>query len=211
MRPISVTVGPLATANAAIIAASQQPLAAGNLTLVGGGAVTLDKPRRVLISNAGTDTSVTFTVYGTDARGRSISASLAGATAGNSVYTVLDYLTVTRVAVSAATASAVTVGTNGIASSRLIFLDHYGYPQVALQCVPTGTVNYTVQQTLDDPAKIGIENVTWVSHSDTAFVGATGTVQGNYAYLPRATRVLLNSGTGSVKLTALQAGKPNTR
>jgi hypothetical protein len=211
MRPISVTVGPLATANAAIIAASQQPLAAGNLTLVGGGTVTLDTPRRVLITDVGTDTSVIFTVYGTDARGRPISESLAGATAGNSVYTVLDYLTVTRIAVSAATASTITVGTNGIASSRWVMLDHYSFPQVALQCVPTGTANFTVQQSLDDPAKVGFANVTWVNHSDSNLVGATATVQGNYAYLPRVARILLNSGTGSVKLTVLQAGTPNTR
>jgi hypothetical protein len=214
MRYNPVTVGPLVSANSSNISGSHSYAGAVDVTLDGAlvtaGVTYLDKPRRVLITSAGDDHLITFTIYGTNAMGHAISEALTGATAGNSVYSVLDYFTVTRIATSAATAGAVTVGTNGIASSVPVFLDHYGYSQVAIQCNPTGTVNYTVQQTLDDPNRSDPALAVWVNHSDTNLVGATTVIQGNYAYLPRCMRVLLNSGSGSVKMTVIQAGTPTT-
>ena len=214
MRFKPVTVGPLATAGTTKISTAQSYAGAGDLildgTLVTDGVATLDKPRRVLITSSGTDTSKTFTVYGTNHGGNAISESLAGGSSGSPVYTVLDYATVTRISISAASAGTVSVGTNGIASSKPIFLDHYGYAQVAIQVDVTGTANYTVQQTLDDPNADALAAVVWVDHGDTNLVGATSTAQGNYAFLPRCTRILLNSGTGSVKMTVIQAGTPTT-
>jgi hypothetical protein len=212
MRYNPITVGPLITASATKISASHTYGAAGDLTLDGAavtaGVAYLDKARRVLISCAGDDSATTFTIYGTNAQGHAISEALLGASAGSSVYSVLDYLTVTQITISAASAGAVTVGTNTIASSIPVFLDHYGYAQTAIQVTVTGTVNYTVQQTLDDPNRTDPALVTWINHSDVNFVAATATVQGNYAYPPRCTRVTLNSGTGSVKMTVIQSGTP---
>lgn len=94
----------------------------------------------------------------------------------------------------------------GAKSSNPILLDYFCLPAVSLQVVVTGTVDYTVEQTLDDPA---VSGATWFSHPDTNLVSQTVNRQGNYAYTPRATRITLNSGTGSVAFTVLQAGTLN--
>jgi len=43
----------------------------------------------------------------------------------------------------------------GAKASNPAVLDYYGRPEVAIQVVVTGTVNYTVQQTLDNPLTPG--------------------------------------------------------
>jgi len=211
MRPISVTVGPLAAASANNICLSQTPLAAGALTINGAlataGVATLDKPRRVLFTfAAGEATNGTvMTITGTDWNGNKATETVAGVNIGTA-QTVYDYATVTAISINKAAAGAMTVGTNGVASSRPIFLDPWALPQVALEVDTTGTANSTVQQSLNDPNAAGYVNVNWINHADTNLVGITGNVQGNYAYAPVVVRLLLNSGTGSAKLTATQAG-----
>jgi hypothetical protein len=75
----------------------------------------------------------------------------------------------------------------------------------AIQCTVSGTANYTVQQTLDDPnsliSPVAAALVSWVNHPDTNLVGASTTVQGNYGYAPVFAKVTLNSGTGVVTAT----------
>lgn len=213
MIPRTVTVGPLASAAANNIAASQTPGAAGNLTLNGvlvtNGVAVLGNPRRVLFTPTGAEAGngTVWTIYGTDWNGNSISEAVAGVNNPSTAQSLYDYATVTRIAVNKAQAGAVTVGTSGIASSRPIFLDTFAPAPTALQVTVVGTVNYTVQQSLDDPNKIvgGYAAMTWVNHPDSALVAATATAQGNYAYLPVCTRIVLNSGTGSVTMTTNQA------
>jgi hypothetical protein len=206
MRPIIVTVGPLAAASAYNIALSQTPTNAVTLNgaAVTGGVAVLDTPRRVLITT--TDTTHTFTITGTNAAGMVQSESFL--IAGGSTASQLDYKTVSSVAVSGTASAAVTVGTNGVASSAWVRFDNWAPAPVAIQLTASGTVNYTVQQTLDDPNSptnpVAAALVTWVATSDTAAVGATGSVQTNYAYAPVYARVLLNSGSGSVTGTFLQ-------
>ena len=108
-------------------------------------------------------------------------------------------------------ATTLTVGTNTVASSPWIRFDDYAAnAQVALQVNVTGTVNYTVQTTMDDPNDFSrnIYNnpagVVWVDSSDTALVGATATKAGSFAIAPLYARVVLNSGTGSIVATMRQ-------
>lgn len=209
MTPIRLTVGALATADDDGICASQTPSGAGNLTIAGalasGGSVTLDKPRRILVTTGSDESAKTLTIYGTNWYGQSITETMTGPNATTG-YTTYDFATVTRVAVSAAFTGAVKVGTNGIASSPPIFLDPYGLGPTSIQVVVSGTVNYTIQQSLDDPNSVGYTSTTWVSHPDTAVAAATASAQSNYAYAPRVARLLLNSGTGSATLTIIQSG-----
>ncbi len=211
MRSIIVTVGPLVTAAANNIAASQTPGAAGNLTLTAAAiaGTVPDVARRVLFTPVGAEATngTVWTLSGTDWNNNSISEAVNGTNAPTTAQTVYDYKTVAQIAVNKAQAGAVTVGTDGVASSRPIFLDTFAPAPTSIQVTVVGTVNYTVQQSLDNPNSItgGYTAVTWVSHPDSALVGATGTAQGNYAYLPYITRVLLNSGTGSVTMTVIQA------
>ena len=93
----------------------------------------------------------------------------------------------------------------GAKNSAPAVLDYYGRPEVSLQVVVTGTATYTVQQTLDNPLDANA-TVTWFDHPDTNLVSQTVNRQGNYAYIPTAVRVRLNSGSGSVRLTVTQAG-----
>ena len=93
----------------------------------------------------------------------------------------------------------------GVKNSAAAVLDYYGRPEVSLQAVVTGTANYTIQQTLDNPLEVGV-TPTWFNHPDTNLVAQTVNRQGNYAYIPTAVRVVLNSGSGSVRLTITQAG-----
>lgn len=212
MQPITVTVGSLAAASANNIALSQTVTGAANATLNGalvtGGVAYLDKPRRVLITNVGNDSGITFTVYGTWLGGQTISETVQG-TSGSSVATTLDFATVTRVATSGSTsASGITVGTNGVAGSRWIRLDSWADAQTAIQCNATGTVNYTVQVTMDDPNSptnpIAVGDVTWLNTNDSDAVTAIGDVFTNFDWTPTYARILLNSGTGSVSGTFAQ-------
>lgn len=94
----------------------------------------------------------------------------------------------------------------GAKNSAAIPLDYFGRPEFSLQVSVTGTVSYTVQQTLDDPQTVASGSIVWVNHPDTNLVAATATKQGNYAYIPAAVRIVLNSGAGSVVFTVIQAG-----
>lgn len=96
-----------------------------------------------------------------------------------------------------------TVSVTGAGSSAPIPLDIHGRSEISLQVDVTGTVNFTVEQTLDDPADVA---AVWFSHPDAALVGSTASKQGNYAYVPRAVRVTNNSGSGTSKLIVIQSG-----
>jgi hypothetical protein len=213
MRPITVSVGPLAAASATNIRTASAIAGAGAVTLngslVSSGVATLDTQRRVLFTSAGNDSGITFTISGTNNNKDLISETLTGGNA-TGVYTVLDYKTVTSVTASGASAGNVSIGTNGVAGSPWVMLDPWAYAPVAAQLNVSGTVNYTLQQTLDDPNDptnpVTPANMTWINCADTTVVGVTASAQTNYAFAPRYVRVLLNSGTGSVTGTFIQLG-----
>lgn len=215
MRPIVSTVGPLVAGSANNIATSQTPGAAGPLTLngttVSGGVARLDNARRVLITTA--DTTHVFTVTGTTPTGSVISETVGPIT--TSAYTTQDFYTVTSVTINGAATAAVTVGTNGIASTPWVRLDEWASPDVSIQCNVSGTVNYTVQATNDDPNSptnpVLPQNVSWVNSPDTNAVAATSAQRTGYgpllaygALTPIFVRATLNSGSGSVSMTVVQ-------
>ena len=81
MRPIVVSVGPLANASANNIATSQTPTSGTALTLNGSlvvsGVAVLDKPRRVLLTYGNEASNRTLVVVGTNVSGNSITETLA--------------------------------------------------------------------------------------------------------------------------------------
>lgn len=187
---------------------------AGAITVGHYNTATLDLARQVRVTSGGNDTGITFTISGTDWSGQPISEALTGAS-GSTADSALDYKTLTSISTSGAVATTVTVGTNGVAHSPWVLFDPYAATSpISIQCTPSAAgANYTVQQTLDNPTSLGnltlygnLSGVTWVNHPDSNLVGATTTVQGNYAYQPAFARVLLNSGNGSVSATFIQAG-----
>jgi hypothetical protein len=203
MRPLTVTVGPLAAASANAICLSQTPNA-GNLTLngalVSGGVATLDNPRRVLITTAGNESAKTFTITGTNYNGLGQSETLTGPNVGT-VQSVLDYKTITSVSISANAAGAVTVGTSDVASSPWVRFDDYAPSLVSIQCTVSGSVTYSVQQTLQDPNSptdpVAATALTWINTSDTAAVNAKASLQTSYQYAPTFARITTTAGAGS--------------
>jgi hypothetical protein len=207
MRPVTITVGPLAAASATKVAANQVVTGAAAMTLTAS-PVVLDVPRHILVTNVGNDTGITFTITGTTFGGNVISETLTG-TSGSSVATVNDFATVTSVVTSGSTsASGASVGTNGVAGSSWVRFDDFAPSNTSIQCNVSGTVNYTIQSTLDDPNSatnpVAVNAVTWVNSSDSNVVSASATKQSNFLFAPIFARVLLNSGTGSVTATFIQ-------
>jgi hypothetical protein len=93
----------------------------------------------------------------------------------------------------------------GTGTTAVAPLDIHGRPEISLQVVVEGTVNYTVQQTLDNVFNPAITPV-WFPHPDINLVSQAANRQGNYAYVPAAVRLVVNSGSGSARLTIVQAG-----
>ena len=95
-----------------------------------------------------------------------------------------------------------TVSKTGTGSSSALVMNTNVSPfNVGFGVVVTGTVNYTVQHTFDDPA-VGF--TTWFSHPTIA--GKTDNQDGNYAFPVTGVKVLVNSGDGTATMNLLQAG-----
>ena len=132
--PMSLGVGPLGRVynfdvvpvalNTSGVAASQTPGAAGNLTLTAGTGTTsvtrpdntvvvqLDTPRAVTVTAAGANTA-TFTIYGYDQYGQSMTQTIA-APSTSTVATAKAFSQVSRIAISGAAGSAITAGFNNV-------------------------------------------------------------------------------------------------
>ena len=105
--------------------------------------------------------------------------------------------------------TSVSDASGGVKYSNPVRFDDYAPSNISIQCTVTGTVNYTVQTTLDDPNSpdnpVAVGSMTWVDSSDSAVVGATATKQSNFLFAPTFARIKLNSGTGSVTATFIQS------
>ena len=100
----------------------------------------------------------------------------------------------------------VVVSKTGTGSSSVVPLDHYQSPfNVGFGVVVSGTVNYTIQHTFDDVFNASVTPV-WFNHPTIASLAVNA--DGNYAFPVRAIKVLVNSGSGTATLTAIQAGMP---
>jgi hypothetical protein len=175
----------------------------GAITVGAYGTATLDTARRVLWTTGGNDTGITATIIGNNASGYPQTEVLTGVS-GTTTYTQLDFLTISSILLSGAAATTAIFGTNGVASSPWAQFDEYGVMgPTSIQVDGSGTVSWTVQQTLNDPNSatnaVNAYQVDWVSHPDSALVASTTTtgVQGNYAYPPKWARVLMNSNGGT--------------
>lgn len=95
-------------------------------------------------------------------------------------------------------------------ASDWVYFDQWSTGQAAVQVDVTGTVNYTVQTTFDDPNSptnpVAVGSVTWLPASDTNLVSANAAKSGLLSPVPVFARVLLNSGDGSLTATFTQLG-----
>jgi hypothetical protein len=178
-----------------IISITTSGSTAAAITVGSYGAATMDTPRQVLITTA---SAISFTITGTDWAGAAISETVTNS--GASVASVLSYATVTSISASAAGTS-ITVGTNGVAYSPWWKTDSFALPYVSIQCTVTGTVNYTIQMSNDDPTAVNTgaatpATMTWLSNL-SPINGATASAQATMSPIFIWYRVLLNSETAA--------------
>lgn len=224
----SVVILQLVAAVANGIALSQQPAAAGALTLNGSlvtaGVAQMDVARRVVIASNGNDAAVVFTVNGTNQSGAPIISTVTGLNA-SSAFTALDFLTVTSVTSSTATAGNITVGTNTTASSPWV-LDNLFVASWNLNVAVSlpggnGTATYTVEHTQDDPNDTGatltavpqqfsMEARSYVpplAWPNPVLVNMNS--NGEYQFIGHpifAHRLTITAGTGEVVMQSIQSG-----
>lgn len=87
-------------------------------------------------------------------------------------------------------------------SSALVMNTNISPFNVGFGVKVTGTIDYTVQHTFDDP---GVGFTTWYSHPTIA--SKTDNQDGNYAFPVTGIKILVNSVSGgSVTLSVVQAG-----
>jgi hypothetical protein len=162
MLPVAITKS-LIAGSANCIGLSQS-VAAGAGALLNGGSVVagipgsgpfgaiptqavLDTQRRVVIVSGGNDSANTAHIYGKRGGGQPINEILA-LTNGGTAVSVLDYEIVTGVTPAAATASTITIGTNGTGSTDWIVPNSYLTPfSEAIATEVSGTVAYNIETT----------------------------------------------------------------
>lgn len=194
----------------AILSVTPSGNTASTVTVGSMGFATLDTARRVLFTPGASGTARTIALSGTDWSGTPISETVSIDSGGDTVYSVLDYLTVTSAVISGTTGQAISIGTNGVTSSPWINLDPWAVGTVSGQCAVTGTVNYTVQVSDDDPDSyanpVARSVVTWDSNT-AGVIAATASTAFGFSSAPLWVRVLLNSETGTtafVRMTLAQ-------
>lgn len=205
--PQRITLGPLAASNAALIAASQTPVSGTPLTLTG---TQPDMARRILLTYGNEGSARTLLVAGTNHTGNNISETLAVPSGGSgTVATLNDYLTVTALTpAGSGWTAAVTVGTNGVASSPWRMIDWMlSGSDVGIVINISGTLNVDAQFTYDDPNNvIGNSNVPPVAIGMPGMIGITSSLNGDMPNSAWAWRIQVNSGSGSLNAACIQTG-----
>lgn len=205
MRPISFTRSQPA-ASGTSVAAAQLLNASGVITLngalVSGGVATLTVPA-VLTAFSEKSATVNFVVTGTAPNGASQTETLA-VTASGTVTGSLSFATVTSVVADAATSATISLGNGVPGYTAWIPLDIYTPNQVTnISAKASGTVNYSVEYTNEDPFNTGIQQLA-VPHPAGSLTAATGDETQFTTTLMRAVRLKINSGNGSVRFTCVQ-------
>ena len=218
MRTQTVTLS-LSNSSVNCLAAAQSLAGAGNVTLNGssvtGGVGTLSATnctgRRVLLTSAANDSTLTWTISGTSPAGYAQTETLAG---GNTAAVTSggDYATVTTIAASKATAGNITIGTSGVGSTGWKALNTFEGPyNVNFQTnLVSGSANWTIQYTLDQDIATS-SNLPGINAWNLAAITSASASTGSATTGPiTAWRLLINSGTGKVVAQAVQSGGGNT-
>lgn len=160
--------------------------------------------RRVAIAYTGTDT--TFTIVGTNSTGNIITDTVVGAS--GAAQSNLDFVTVASITPVGGGLTGVTAGTNGIGSSPWLTWNYRGDSPfnlgMAVELV-SGAVNFTVQHTYDDPNNPP-NGIYPLAINSPLINGVSATIDGAYTTPVVATRVLINSGTGEIRVRFQQVG-----
>jgi hypothetical protein len=157
----------------------------------------------VTITSVGDETGVNFTITGTSPNGSPQTETIAGANAGAATST-LAFASVTSIAADDATADDVSAGFTQSGYTAWWPLDIYTPNQVTTTSVNiSGTLNYTVEFTNEDPFNNSIEQLSKV-HPSSDLVTASTDQTHSTTVLMRAVRFKVNSGSGTARVTVTQ-------
>jgi hypothetical protein len=193
------------------ISLSQTPGGAGNLTITGAlataGVATMDVARRVAFTFAGDDSARTFTITGTDRYGNAMTEAVTGGDT-EVIESKRDFKTVSQIAVDAATAAALTVGTNGSASTQWIPLDyHLGDQRLSWSAKESAgaVLGFAIETTMEDLLRTSTPCEAEVHNTNT---GGAGEID----YPVTGIRGLIQNFTsGTVTFRFIQSGISGAR
>ena len=146
----------------------------------------------------------TAILTGTDSDGRAQTETMnlpaGSATAESTKY----FLTLTTVVPSATIgADTMDIGWVDEFASKTIPLDHYSQNAATVQVTVTGTINFDVETTLEDPFSTVTDQSTLDWLNDANFTAKTASLAGNLAVTGvRAMRFVVNSYTDTAELQA---------
>jgi hypothetical protein len=201
-------------------------ITSGDTIVVTNPYATLDTQRRVAVTSGGNDSSIVFTLYGTNQYGNPIVDQFNGANAGTA-YSNLDFLTVTNVVHTGSIATTVEIGTlntsSAPATSQVLGSTpwfgvnwHIRPFEVSMSGqVLSGNATWGWQYTYDDPNNISVANpqggVTYPQvFNHPTLNQQSGTLDGQINDPVAAIRLVIfyNSAgyTGTVRGTWLEAG-----
>lgn len=196
-RPITISLTPVAV-DADGIATSQAPLAQGNLTLDGALGTSLTHASQLGITSDADDSGRTFTVTGTDTSGQTITESVTGPNA-TTVETSNYFKTITSIAIDAASAGNLTVGTVDEIVSQTIPLNRYSDIETGVLVTVSGTINYTLEVSGTDPQLNADTSMNW--HDHTTMASETTNITDNIDKGVQACRIKVNSYSSGATLT----------
>lgn len=202
MRPIQVKVN-LNNSSATKVAASQTPSVAGNLTLTAAASAidTSGAARILLLTTAADETARTFVITGKDADGNAVTENLTGVNNTTAV-SVKQYASVSTIHVDAGTAGAITFGTTNTtlsAQSATTPLDFYHRIAAMVSVEVTGTINFTVQETMDPILANGTAGE--VLYSVTNLATKTTSTRSQISVGATGVLVVINSYSSGATLT----------
>jgi len=103
-----------------------------------------------------------------------------------------------------------TSAANAATFSRPVRMDTWANAQTIIQVNVTGTANYTVQGTMDDPDSptnpVAVNSVVWLDCSAASLVAANANAQGILIATPVFLRLKQNTGSGTATMTVAQFG-----
>ena len=184
------------------VCASQTPAGAGLLTINGanatGGVYTAPtNPRYLSITTAANESTKTFTITGTDRNGNSLVYATVGAASATTTVYPVSFQTITSVAVSAATAGAITVGFAAQGAAGWIPLDRHSSPTIGIgvKLSTSANLTFTMQSTYDDVQASGFQE--WDAYPiASAVVTGTASAAHTITHVARAIRFVVNPWVG---------------
>ena len=205
MRPIKI--GPLSPITALTTAFNAQTFnSTGAATAVTTSATTDGLAHQVTLVAPvqATLAGITFTIVGTDADGKAkTETGLVGPASGATVTSTGYFKTISTIQPSATMgALVVSVGIAATSVSPTIVLESRSIVAAMHALVVSGTINYTLQETLENPFVTNTDTLSWLSMS-SAFSAKTATVTGQGVVGAQAVRVLTNTVTNGATYTLM--------